>query len=185
VSGPFATATEFCEVTGLTLPSDLSRLQALLQMASAEIRTFTGQTLSQVIDDVVVLEPVERTTLVLPERPVTAVDAVLVNGSVVTDFYFTRAGLLHRGSVTGTTGTNWSQGATVTYTHGYVETDDVWGTFRSVAIEAAKRAYTFDEDGISLTQGQVLTETVGFRTGVFLSTEDKMQLADYGKVLVG
>jgi hypothetical protein len=185
VSGPFATATEFCEFTGMALPSDLSRLQGLLLAASSEIRTFCGQVLSKVTGDVVVLEPLERPTLVLPERPVTAVSQVLVSGTAVTDFYFTRAGLLHRGSITGTAGTNWSNGATVTYTHGYVETDDVWGTFRSVCIEAAKRAYTFDEDGISVVQGQVLTETVGFRTGVFLSTEDKMALADYGKVLVG
>jgi hypothetical protein len=58
MSGPFATAQELCEWTGMPVPDDLARTQALLDSASAAIRRFTGQTLSEVTSDIVTLEPV-------------------------------------------------------------------------------------------------------------------------------
>ncbi|MGH2374665.1 MAG: hypothetical protein ACRDIC_14515, partial [bacterium] len=80
MSGPFATATEFFEWTGLQVPDDMARIQALLDAASAKIRRYTGQILSEVTADVVVVQPSDRPVLILPERPVTAVTTVLVSG---------------------------------------------------------------------------------------------------------
>jgi hypothetical protein len=52
-----------------------ARAPALLADASARVREFTGQTLSAVEDDVIVLRPV-GSLLRLPQRPVTAVTSV-------------------------------------------------------------------------------------------------------------
>ena len=91
--GPFATATEFAEFTGMTLPADLARLQSHLDMASSLIRAYCDQTLSFVTDDVVTVYPRASTLLTLPERPVTEVSDVDVDGTVITDYYVVPRGI--------------------------------------------------------------------------------------------
>ncbi|MGW5122973.1 hypothetical protein ACWEQ7_02730 [Streptomyces sp. NPDC004069] len=56
-----------------------ARAAALLRDASARVREFTGQTLSAVADDAIVLRPV-GSMIRLPQRPVTAVHAVAAVG---------------------------------------------------------------------------------------------------------
>jgi len=53
-----------------------------IELASAEIRGYTDQVLSEVASDVVVFEPTWSQTLYLPERPVTAVTSVTVGLTV-------------------------------------------------------------------------------------------------------
>jgi hypothetical protein len=177
MAGPFATATELAEWTGLSLPPDLGRLQALLNSASAIIRAHCYQTLSVVEDDIYTAYPTVSSFLSLPERPVTAVDQVLVNGVVTTAFYIVPRGI--RSGTLQAPGAAWSSGATVTYTHGYLESSEAFDTFRSITIEMAKRAYTADENGQALFQGQTTAETVGFPTSLFLTPANKEALRPY------
>jgi hypothetical protein len=182
VSGPFATATEFCEFTGLNVPTDLARIQAHLEYASAVIRRFTGQTLSAVTADVVTLEGIDRPTLILPQRPVTAITSVVEDSITLaaTDYTFTRSGLLKRESEA-----DWTDGATVTYDHGYAETDDEFAALRAICIEAASRAYTLNERSASEAMGATLMESAGYSPEVFLTIGEKWLLSDFGKVVTG
>lgn len=84
--------------------------------ASAWVRAVTGQTISEVVDDVWITDAPVSCVLSLPERPVTAVTSVLVDGEPVTDWVL-------RGSRLRRT-TPWSDGCTIpeveiVYTHGY------------------------------------------------------------------
>lgn len=191
MSDPFASAQEFSQFIKVDLPTDLARIQQLLGSASAAIRRYAGQTLSQVVGDVDILEAVERDTLILSERPVTTITTVVVNGvtlSASTDYYATDldklAGLLRSGKL-GSRGTNWSSGATVTYDHGYAESSDEYATIKTICMEAAARAYTLNERSASEFLGSTLAESAGYAPEVFLTPGEKMQLADLGKVLVG
>lgn len=56
-------------------PAEAARIDALLADASSAIRSYTRQTISAVADDAVRLQ-VRRTHVRLPQRPVTALDAV-------------------------------------------------------------------------------------------------------------
>lgn len=183
MADPFSSAQDFAQYMGMTLPTDLARMQMLLDLASAAVRRYCGQTLSPVDNDVVILEPIERDTLILPERPVTAVSSVLINtipSVPTTNYRFTRAGLIHELS-----GAFWSDGATVTYNHGYTESTDEYKAIKSVCLSAASRAYTLNERSASEFLGSTLAESAGYSPEVFLTPGEKMQLADFGKVAVG
>lgn len=185
MSDPFALAGEFCEFTGMSEPTDLARLQQMLGMASSIMRRHCDQHLSQVADEQVVLRPVAGTTLILPERPVTAVSSVLVNSAPVTDFWFEPNGLLHRGAVTGTVGAPWTNGATVTYTHGYAEITPEFVAIKTICIESTARAFTLNERSASEAMGSTLMESAGYAPEVFLTQGEKLMLADFGKVGIG
>ena len=183
MSDPFATATELCEWIGLAVPSDLARLQSILGSASAVIRSHCDQRLSEVTDDVVVLRASERTTLILPERPVTSILTVVANGvtlSPTTGYNFT----LHSGTIAAE-GTPWTYGATVTYSHGYAETTDGFEAIKTICMEAASRAYTLNERSASEAMGSTLMESAGYAPEIFLTQGEKWKLADFGKVGVG
>lgn len=186
MSDPFATAAELSQFIGNPEPTDLARMQMLIDLASAEVRRFTGQTLSQITADIVVLPASERTTLILPERPVTAISSVVVDGVAVlsTDYWFTRAGLLHSGTIA-VEGVNWAYGATVTYDHGYAESTDTYTAIKSVCLEAASNAYTLNERSASEAMGSTVMESAGYAPAVFLTLSQQRQLADLGKVMVG
>jgi hypothetical protein len=186
MSGPFATAAELSEWEGLDVPTDLARLQALLDYSSAVIRRYTGQTLSEVVGDVVTLEPISRDTLILPERPVTAITTLTVSGVAYTDYRFTREGLLKQGLVASTAeGTFWSYGATVTYNHGYAETANEFMAIKALCIESALRAYAPNASGSPEVLNSIVLESAGYASQVVLSESEKWQMADLGKVLVG
>ena len=176
--GPFATATEFCEYTGIPVPTDLARLQAILDLASAVIRAFCDQQLSYVANDQVTLQPIDRDTLILPERPVLGVSGVVAGGAAQTSYTWTRSGLLTRSA-------NWVAGATVVYTHGYLETDPGFVAIRSVCMDAASRAFTLNERSASEAMASTLMESAGYSPEVFLTQGEMYRLADFGKVLVG
>lgn len=176
MADPFATATEFCESTGIALPTDLARLQALLGMASSIMRAYCDQTLSAVDDDEITLYPTASTFLSLPERPVTAVSQVLVNAVPVTAYYVVPRGI-RSGSVA-SPGSTWTSGATVTYSHGYAETDPEFGVFRAVCIDVAARAFTHNVNSTSVALGGVL-ESAGYVPEVFLTQGEKETLRQF------
>jgi hypothetical protein len=191
MSGPFATATELSEFTGLGVPDDLARLQSFLDYSSALIRRHTGQTLSEVVGDVIIVQPESTTTglqpplprawgeiIFLPERPVTAV-AVTINAVSFTAFKFTAEGLLYR-----TDGQAWGTlPITVTYTHGYPETSDVFIAIKSICIEAALRAYAPNASGSPEVLNSIVLESAGYAPMVFLTEGEKQMLP--AKVAVG
>jgi len=177
MAGPFTTATEVCEFSGMSIPSDLSRLQALAHRASSVIRAYCNQMLSPVVDDVVTVYPTASTFLSLPERPVTAVDEVLIDGVAFTDFYIIPRGL-RSGSVA-SPGSAWTRGATVTYTHGHAESSEAFKAIQSVCIEMVKRAYTADESGQAIAHGGFPMETAGFPTTLFLTQDNKEMLRPF------
>jgi hypothetical protein len=194
MAGPFATATEFCEWTGLAVPTDLARLQALLDSASTEIRGVSGQTLSQVVGDVIIIQPEfdETTgrrnppprawgdTIYLPQAPVTAISSIVVDAVGFSAFGFTSEGVLYR-----TDNKSWTSPATITYSHGYAESSEEFKRIRTVCIEAVKRAYTADEGTGALAMGGVPMETVGFPLEVYLTEMEKQSLPNPWVAAIG
>lgn len=180
MSASFATPSELAAYTGSDLPSPQTRWQSHLDAASALIRGFTDQVLSVVLFETVVLEPVERETIVLPERPVTAIASITVSGQAFTAYRFTRAGLIHT-----LNGTTWSMGATVVYSHGYDEDTDALKDIKSVCMDVAARSLLLNVQGASQALGGLAMETVGFAPMTFLTDGEKYRLADHGMVPVG
>jgi hypothetical protein len=190
--GPFATAAELLEWTGMpaTAFPDLARIQALLQSASDLIRTWTDQTLSYVAGDTVILPAADRDTLLLPERPVVGVTSVVVDGLTLdpTTYQWDSAGRLmqigYPNPMGSGTGVWWSWGATVEYDHGYAQTDPVWGELRAICMEMAWRAFT-GPSGQAEGFGGLDTETIGFATGMFISQAEQARLWSLGRLGVG
>ena len=193
VSDSFATASEFSQYIGNTEPTDLARMQGFLASASAVIRKYTGQTLSQVVGDVVTIQPMYSLTtgqafplpgaaygqvILLPQRPVTAV-SIVANSVSVTAFVFTSSGIVSR-----TDGNGWPYGATVTYTHGFDELSDEYAAIKNICLEAASRAYTLNERSASEAMGSTLMESAGYAPEVFLTEGEKAQL-QFGRAYVG
>jgi len=168
----------------MAIPSDPARLQQLLSSASAMIRGHVGQTLSQVTGDVLVVQPEYDAVfgwrslypraiggvIYLPEAPVTACTAV-VDAVSFTAFTFTSDGILQR-----TDGKAWTKAATITYTHGYLETSEEFKQIKTVCIEMTKRAYTGDESGTAYSQGGIPVETAGFPMALFMTEAERQSL---------
>lgn len=135
--GSFATVADLATMLGRDL-NDTEQLQAdfLLQAATSAIRTYTGQTISKVIGDVVTLDPAGG-VLYLPQIPVQAVSALTVDGVALvpaTDVVFYDYGLVYRKS-----GASWGTtrgSVVVTYTHGY---DTVPIDIKLVCLQRAAR----------------------------------------------
>lgn len=71
------------EAVSRPVPSgDESRVERLIQMVSARVVTYTGQTFEVVADDTVTMVPHDGVVR-LPQRPVTAVASVTVNGALL------------------------------------------------------------------------------------------------------
>lgn len=110
--------------------------QAALDTATAEIKAWTGQTIEQA-SDTVVLDPNAAGVVFLPQVPVTAVSAVSVDGTALTvasDVDWYSYGALYRDDNT-TWGTE-RQTVSVTYTHGYATIPD---DLKRVCVKRAAR----------------------------------------------
>lgn len=186
MADPFATAAELSQLIGLTEPADLSRMQLFIELASAEIRSYTDQTLSEVASEVIIFEPTWSQTLYLPERPVTAVTLVTVNAVTTTDWRLVDERKIIRGSdPTVLTSLDWSDGATVTYTHGYAETTEAYKMIKKICLEAASNAYTLNQGGASEALGSTVVETAGYAPAIFLTPSQRMDLDWFKPVAVG
>ena len=146
-----ATLDDVAAIIGRTLTAtETTNGTRLLAMASGMVRRYTRQTITQVVDDVVVLPGNWGHTLTLPERPVQSVKSVVFSGGtapntswklVGDDLFLGTGGYMpdYSGSMVGDqqlwgpAGSNGSpqvMGATwqgpqtqitVTYTHGYAD----------------------------------------------------------------
>lgn len=131
----FATAAELAAV--MQTPIDSAAADLALASASAVIRRWTRQTITQVIDDTVTLRVIRCDELVLPQRPVVSVSEVKVNALVLNDWVLSGDRLLRTGGwhrLPGTTTYPDPGLVQVTYTHGWAEVpDDV----RAVCLDLA------------------------------------------------
>lgn len=101
--------------------TEKDQAEQLLAGATARIRAITDQWISWVEDDVWVTDAPVSDVLWLPQRPVSTVASVLVDGVAVTDWRLRGSRLLRSGV--------WSDGCApvevqVTYSHGYVLDDE-------------------------------------------------------------
>jgi hypothetical protein len=144
---------------------DPVRFEQALRWASARIRAATNQVLTEVADDTVRLRGTYAGELWLPERPVTAVGAVTVDGMALASglYSWSADGKLGAGAgewpvlnaPTGVSG--WGGGAAVvevTYDHGYTETPD---DLKALCLAMAARQLSVPDYG-AVTQR---SETIG------------------------
>lgn len=113
--------------------ADAATVALTLDVATEMIRKYTGQTISQVTNDVIDVNVYGKALVLLPEVPVTAV-SITDDGLalVADDFDWSRAGVIKR------YGARFSRDVSITYTHGYATIpDDIQG----ICIEMAKRAF--------------------------------------------
>lgn len=171
--------------TFLGLPSiDTTRAQQLLDDATALIKEATDQFIEAVTGEVIRLGSLDRDTLLLPERPVTAVTLVKVDGVTIpsSDYIFTSAGFLQRvaGAETWLAG---PLGIEVTYNHGFAT---IPSDIKTICKGAAARALTMNERGASEPMGSFMAlQSVGWAPEVFLTPAERMELMSYGPIPIG
>lgn len=177
--GPFATATELAERVGHTAPpNDLARWQAALQDVSNLIRSYTGQSLSVVTGESVAMQKTNDHRLFLPEKPITAITSVTVSGvlQAASTYDFTSWALFH------VDGSNWPNGATVVYSHGFAETTAEFGDLRGLTLDIVQRALFGPQ---SETFGPERVEAAGWNAELHLTMDDWMRLQGFGAMPVG
>jgi hypothetical protein len=138
---PFATAADLAAATQRS-ELDPAAADLALASASAVIRSWTRQSITQVIDDVVKLRVLHHSELVLPQRPVTSVSRVRVNSLTLLDWVLSGDRLLRTGGwrrLPGTTTYPDPGLVEVTYTHGYAEVPD---EVRAVCLDLAAMTLT-------------------------------------------
>lgn len=127
---------------------DASTANLLIECATAVVQAVAGQRILQVVNDTVTLDLDEYDGglhLSLPERPVTAVGAVLIGATTVTDFTSQlRSGRLWRAGGWRSTLVAYAgqpSTVTVTYTHGYPPGHQRLQLARSAVLSLARGAY--------------------------------------------
>lgn len=119
--------------------SETDQAQAALDTATAEMKAHMGQNIAQVTADQITLDANGAGVLFLPERPVTAVSAVTVDGTALTvanDVDWYSYGALYRDRDRGGTWGDERQSVVVTYTHGYATIPD---DIKRVCVKRAAR----------------------------------------------
>jgi hypothetical protein len=127
---------------------DTASATLAIEIATGLVQAATEQRIVQVVNDTAVLD-LDRHDhglwIALPQRPVTAVSAVLVGATPVTDYtvQLSRGTLYRSYGWRSATLTRWSAPSTVTvtYTHGYAAGDQRLQLARSAALTLAMLAY--------------------------------------------
>lgn len=168
----FATSTELADrlQTSLTA-AEASQADDLLAQASALIVEETGQQIEEQVDDVLTRRGVYDRTLRLPERPVTSVSQVTIDGDVVdaTTYYLLGDELVRSHGWAGP-----GAEVQVTYTHGYNPIPD---TVKSVTLNMAARVWTNPEAVRQETYGPASLSYFGSGFGgLFLTEAETKQL---------
>lgn len=109
---------------GLVVPdADVPRVDMAIKLAAAYVQRMSGQTITAVADDEAVFDGTGNHILFMPQRPVTNVSEVTVDGDewiVGTDYDWSE----RRGTIHALGRRRWPVGlrnVAVTYSHGYVE----------------------------------------------------------------
>ncbi len=140
----FASVSDFATYIQRDLTAEeTATAELLLDLSSAAIRSYTGQTLSIVEDDEVTFDAPCGYRIFLPELPVIAVTSVTWDAAeltLLTDY--------HLYADTGTirfAGRRWSytpQAVVVTYDHGYATDSPQYGLAQGVCLALAKGTLT-------------------------------------------
>jgi hypothetical protein len=140
--GNLATLEDVEAVLGRDLTDgEFLRVDRLLAMASKKVRTYTGQFFEVVENDLLELVPDAWGQVRLPQRPVTAVASVVVDGETMdADGYTWTA----QGALSRTYGYWWTP-VTVTYTHGY---DTIPDDVAFVVAELVVARFSAPEGGV-------------------------------------
>jgi hypothetical protein len=153
VADQLATAAQLNLALGEEI--DASTAAVWLNAATAVVQEAAGQRIARVLGDVITLTGTTDSWLQLPQIPVTAVTAVLLDGEALTagqagasaETYRLRGSRLWRGC-------GWQQyqgepsEVTVTCDHGYADGDQELELARSAVLGLAKRGYT-SGDGVT------------------------------------
>jgi hypothetical protein len=166
---------------------DASTANLVLEMATAIIQAEVGQRIVQVVDDEIELDLDGYDAgpyLYLPERPVTAVDSVLIGATAVTDY----SAQLSRGSLWRADG--WRSTlvgyfdqpstVTVTNTHGYPVGHQKLQLARSMCLSLAKGFYANPSGAVreAIDDYQVAYEAMASQVTEFMSKALRKQ---YGR----
>lgn len=159
-----ATPDELADYLGIELDTaDTARAQLILDGATGTIQAHTRQTLTAVAGDTVILAGTTDRVLALPQRPVTSVTTVVLDGVTITDHTVYQSALIRDGGWGDT-----DEYVTVTYDHGYTVIPDV---LREVCLSLAARRYV-NPELVAMRQhvGTVMTQ---FQVGDGLTRSEK------------
>jgi hypothetical protein len=158
---PFISSADLSDQLGQDVTSSDLAIIAI-DSACEIVRSYLDQYLNLVESDEVTLDGTGTYSLLLPQRPVVAVNSVEIADEADPEFYLDDAGILYR-----TDGVVWTKGhgnVTVDYDHGYAfHESDVDGArrmpsdIRRVALELASRIWVSQ----GTQTGQVESETIG------------------------
>lgn len=138
--------------------------QLALDMASAVVENVAktvGATITQLADEERLIDGTNTEVLTLPTWPVTAVTTVEIDDEAVTDFTWSRNGLLERDSGVWTEG---RRNIKVVATYGFAD-DDVPEDIKAVTLQIALDARTNPSSLNSFSDGQVSAGFGGGGTG--------------------
>lgn len=167
-----ATLEDVEAVLGRDLEDDeILRVDRLIAMMTKKVRTFLGQYIEEVENDAVELEPDSWGRVRLPQRPVTAVASVTVEGETVPAALYTWTA---QGALTRTFG-YWLSPVTVVYTHGYETVPD---DIAAVVAELVVAKF-------STPEGQVRSESIGSYSVSYGDTTAAGELTDTHKAALG
>lgn len=131
-----ATVAQLESWLGREFDSETAAQQAL-DVASDTIRSYCGHSISQILNDTVVLDGTGTNTLLLPAAPVNGIDSIEVNGEALesTDYKYSKKGWVRR--VDGLKFPTTPGSIEVIYNHGYTTIPkDIVGVVLSFASRA-------------------------------------------------
>lgn len=188
MSDPLASVDELMVLLGRTFDeTEEAQAGMILRQASSAVRAWTRQTLSVVTGDIITLPGSWSSELELPERPVTAVTAVAVDGTTLdASAYALKLGRLQRTrhDISLLNFDPWyrcgwggpERAVTVTYTHGYATIpDDVHDVVLEVAALLMGNPGHVRQESLGSYAVTYATETLA----ASLTAEQKAQLRRY------
>jgi hypothetical protein len=185
---PFIGTDDLSAVTGTEVTDDDLITAIALDAGCQAVRSYIGQTINYVEDDVEELDGNGRLQIRLKERPIRDLTSVAVDGNLLTPEMFNlRDSVLRR-----TDRIAWPYGfanVVVTYSHGWdaIPDDDpsddvlVPADLRLVALLSAKRVYT----SVGMVSGTPTSETIGsYSYSLSSAAESAAQLLDPEKAVL-
>lgn len=170
--GPLASVDDLGNYMQQSIAADDSTATFLLLVASGMIRAYLGQTVSQVVDDVEYVDPVNGSFAALSQLPVTAVSLVEVTYDGGTTWTAVPATAYKLSRKTGTITTKWrssirwpddEESWRVTYTHGHESVPpEIIGVCCGLAARYYSTPVAVDMERIGQRQVKYAIEAEGF-----------------------
>ena len=163
----FATPAELAEHLGATFTAPQTvRARSLLARATGIIQGEARQTIGRVVDDVLTRRGSAESTILLPGRPVEAIESITLDGDALDDYVLDGHEVYRPGG--------WGSSSmelVVTYTHGH---DRIPEALKAICIAAAARVWTNPGNVVMQQLGAAQT-TWGQNPAGLLLTKDERQ----------